>query len=110
MNKTMIIIFGALVTFFSCISEPRSSITVSNPQAIDSVLNYFVNEGYYPGLYARVEDKHGNVIYEHSTVNQAVLPDVELDEHSWFRIWSMSKIVTISTVLDLVEDGLLKSG
>ena len=27
---------------------------------------------------------------------------------TWFRIWSMSKIVTISLTMDLVEDGILK--
>lgn len=32
---------------------------------------------------------------------------MEVDGDTWIRIWSMSKIVTISTVLDLVEDGVL---
>ena len=37
-----------------------------------------------------------------------LVPDHDINENTWFRIWSMSKIVTISLTMDLVEDGILK--
>jgi CubicO group peptidase (beta-lactamase class C family)/pimeloyl-ACP methyl ester carboxylesterase len=108
-SRNYFILMAAILPllFFSCSPKQHASIKINNPQALDSLLDRYVDEGYYPCLYARLEDKHGNVIYEHGSANQQLLPGVELDGQSWFRIWSMSKIVTISTVLDLVEDGLL---
>ncbi|MCY3564865.1 MAG: serine hydrolase [Gammaproteobacteria bacterium] len=84
-----------------------AQIGVPDPDALDAVLDRFVEEGHYPFLYARLEDRDGNVAYEHSVVNRDLLPDAEIDGQSWIRVWSMSKIVTISVVLDLVEDGVL---
>ncbi len=84
-----------------------AAIAVPDPDALDAVLDRFVEEGHYPFLYARLEDREGNVFYEHGTVNRELLPDMEVDGQTWIRIWSMSKIVTISVVLDLVEDGIL---
>ena len=84
-----------------------AQIEVPDPDALDAVLDRFVEEGHYPFLYARLEDRDGNVAYEHSVVNRDLLPDAQIDGQSWIRIWSMSKIVTISVVLDLVEDGVL---
>ena len=66
-----------------------------------------VDEGYFPFLLARLEDKHGRVIYEHQRINKNLLPDEVINEKTWIRIWSMSKIVTISIIMDLVEDGVL---
>ena len=56
----------------------------------------------------RIESADGDVAYEHQAVNDSLLPNTTIDGDSWFRIWSMSKIVTICLLLDLVEDGLLK--
>ncbi len=85
----------------------QAQIEVPDPDALDAVLDRFVDEGHYPFLYARLEDRDGNVAYEHSVVNRDLLPDAEIDGQTWIRIWSMSKIVTISVVLDVVEDGIL---
>lgn len=82
--------------------------TVPDPAALDAVLHGFVEDGHYPFLYARLEDRDGGLIYEHSVVNRKLLPDAEVDGRTWMRIWSMSKIVTITVVMDLVEEGLLK--
>lgn len=112
MNKTSGIFLSVLVLvvlFYSCQKDERSSsIRILNPQGLDSVLDHFVEEDFYPFIYARLEDFDGNLLYEHGTVNQRVLPNSEVNGDTWFRVWSMSKIVTISVVLDLVEDGLLK--
>lgn len=87
--------------------QASAAVNVPDPDAVDAVIDRFVEGGYYPFIYARLEDRDGNVVYEHSAVNRVLLPDAEIDGQTWIRIWSMSKIVTISTVLDLVEDGIL---
>ena len=84
-----------------------AAVNIPDPEAVDAVIDRFVEGGYYPFIYARLEDRDGNVVYEHGAVNRELLPDAEIDGQTWIRIWSMSKIVTISTVLDLVEDGIL---
>ena len=89
-----------------------AAVEVTDPDALDAVLDRFVDAGHYPFLYARLEDRAGNVVYEHGVVNrdllpESVLPAGKIDGQTWIRIWSMSKIVTISVVLDLVEDGVL---
>lgn len=82
-------------------------ITVDNPNELDSILDGYVDRGSYPFIYARLENLDGDVLYEHSAVNNELFPDLEIDKDSWIRIWSMSKIITISIALDLVEDGIL---
>ena len=87
--------------------ETDSSISIADPAALDEVLDDYVESDTFPFLYARLEDKQGRVIYEHGVVNGDLLPGVNVDGKTWIRIWSMSKIVTIATLLDLVEDGVL---
>ncbi|MEM6722760.1 MAG: serine hydrolase [Bacteroidota bacterium] len=108
-NATSLFLFFFLcLSTFSCTEKLRDpGLSISNPNTLDSVLNHWVDEGYYPFVYARLEDLEGNLIYEHSAVNEAVLPNTQINEDSWVRIWSMSKIVTISVALDMVEEGLL---
>ncbi|MEN1785938.1 MAG: serine hydrolase [Bacteroidota bacterium] len=97
------------ITIFSCQKQDEvKRLGITAPDKLDSVLNQFVEDGFYPFVYARLEDLDGNVIYEHSAINEKLLPDIKIDGNSWIRIWSMSKIVTISVVLDLIEDGVLK--
>jgi len=88
-------------------SGTDSPISIADPAALDRVLDDYVAAGDFPFLYARIEDKEGRLVYEHGVVNDAVLPGIRVDGDTWIRIWSMSKIVTISTLLDLVEEGLL---
>lgn len=88
-------------------ADSGPSITLADPAAIDRVMNDYVEVGALPFLYARIEDKHGRVVYEHGTVNEELIPDTEVNADTWIRIWSMSKIVTISVAMDLVEDGLV---
>ena len=96
-----------LLFLHSCDSKPAKKEMLTHPQIIDSIVDSYVENGFYPMLYARVENKDGSVAYEHSAVNQELLPESTIDGDTWFRIWSMSKIITISLVLDLVEDGFL---
>jgi len=98
-----------IVTTFSCIEKDIvPALKIADPDELDKVLNHYVEEGFYPFVYARLEDLDGNVIYEHSSVNEELLPNTSVDGDTWIRIWSMSKIVTISVVLDLIEDGILE--
>ena len=89
-------------------NDDTKEIEITNPDKLNNVLDQFVKEGLYPFLYARLEDLDGNVIYEHSSTNEKLLPNIKIDGNTWIRIWSMSKIVTISVVMDLIEDGVLK--
>jgi len=102
------LLFGCCLIFFTCKREQPSSIIVEDPDALDSVLNYYVDNDYYPFLYARLENKAGELLYEHSAVNDDLLPGLTINGDSWTRIWSMSKIITITLVLDLVEDGIIQ--
>ncbi|MEP0986869.1 serine hydrolase domain-containing protein [Ekhidna sp.] len=108
-------IFRFVITFLSiivCIScsnnEDKTALEIPNPDGLDSVLDHYVDEGFYPFIYARLEDMSGNLIYEHSSVNKELLSGTSVDGDTWIRIWSMSKIVTISVALDLIEDGIMK--
>ena len=83
-------------------------LSLKNPTAGDEVAANFINEGAFPFLHVRVEDKYGRPVYQTTVKNDSLLPDQVIDENTWIRIWSMSKIVTISVVMDLVEDGLIK--
>ena len=97
------------ITILSCQKKDEGKrLGITNPEKLNNVLDQFVTEGFYPFLYARLEDLNGNVIYEHSAVNENLIPDTKINGNTWIRIWSMSKIVTISVVLDLIEDGVLK--
>ena len=101
--------FWICISMFQCKSntELSNSMVIPHSQLLDSVIDHYVENEYYPFIYARLEDKYGNVLYEHDAVNRRLLPNYKVDGNTWIRIWSMSKIVTISLVLDLVEDGML---
>ncbi len=108
-----------LVIVYSCktsdsrsgsISAPDHSDRLSflrNNKYINSALDSLVENELIPFGYVRIEDLDGATIYEHSAVNRELYPDLEVNKDSWFRLWSMSKIVTISLTMDLVEEGTL---
>ena len=88
------------------VAQP-ATVSVPDPAALNAVLDRQVASGYLPFVYARLEDRDGGVLYEHAVVNRELLPKARIDGQTWIRIWSMSKIVTISVVMDLVEEGVL---
>lgn len=97
------------ITFLSCKkNNDATTIKITDPDRLDNILNHYVDNGLYPFLYARIEDIDGEVIYEHSSVNEKLLHNTQINGSTWIRIWSMSKIVTISVVMDLIEDGVIK--
>lgn len=111
-SAIVIIIWAALV-IVGCKQESSSvveieKVSIENKSEVDSVINQFVEQGHYPVMYALLEDQNGKAIYDHGIVNEEMFPGKKVTKDSWFRIWSMSKIVTICIALDLVEDGLIK--
>ncbi len=98
---------GAACAVTGQFARAEPSIQISDPAALDATLDHYVDSGALPFIYARLEDRDGNLVYEHASVNRELLPDATIDGDTWIRIWSMSKPVTISIALDLVEDGLI---
>ena len=95
-----------LVTSLSCI-EKQSSTIYLNPEPLNDILNRYVEGGIWPFLYSKIVDGNsGEVVYEHLAVNKRLLPNQNIDGGTWMRIWSMSKLVTISLAMDLIEEGL----
>ncbi len=101
LRALLVLICGYLA---ACVTTPAPDSS-NDFDTVDSVIDGFVQRGEFPYVFVRIEDKAGELVYQHVAVNRELLPDVQIDEQSWTRIWSMSKIVTIATVLDLVEDG-----
>ena len=91
----------------SCDSTQNTLINIRNKDQLDTILNQYVDKGYFPFLFARLEDKNGRVLYEHCRINRNLIPKEVINEQTWIRIWSMSKIITITIIMDLVEDGHL---
>tara|TARA_B110000881_G_scaffold163301_1_gene146331 strand:+ start:15226 stop:16536 length:1311 start_codon:yes stop_codon:yes gene_type:complete len=104
---TFLIVTFCLI-FYSCDTKNNSEPFLSNSKVVDSIVGSYVDNGSQALLLVRVEGSDGNVKYEYSKKNNKLVPDYKINKDTWFRIWSMSKIVTISLTLDLVEDGLLK--
>ena len=103
--KCLVISFY-LVTSLSCI-EKQSSAIYLNPEPLNEILNRYVEGGIWPFLYSKIVDgKSGDIVYEHLAVNKRLLPNQNIDGSTWMRIWSMSKLVTISIAMDLMEEGL----
>ena len=104
-RRSLAALLLALLLPSAALAQPM--VAVSDPAALNAVLDRQVASGYLPFVYARLEDRDGGVLYEHAAVNRELLPKARIDGQTWIRIWSMSKIVTISVVMDLVEDGVL---
>ncbi len=99
--------FFCFIINLSCGYYQKPLINIQNKNQLDEILNKYVDEGYYPFLLVRLEDKNGAVIYQHSRINKNLIPKDIINENTWIRIWSMSKIVTITIIMDLIEDGYL---
>ena len=103
--KNSILIFSLTLFIASC--NVNESI-ISDLKSLDSIVSKYVDNKYQALLIVRLEGDKGDVIYQYSDKNESLVPDHDINENTWFRIWSMSKIVTISITMDLVEDGFLK--
>ena len=103
--KNSILTFAFLISIISC---NKNESIISDTNTLDSLVSKYVDNGSQALLLVRLEDKNGKPIYQFSDKNIDLIPSQDINENTWFRIWSMSKIITISITMDLVEDGLLK--
>ena len=88
-------------------SAPSPRVEAALEGRLDQLVDNYVESGALPSLYVRVERRTGEVVYEHGAWNPTFAPQAPVDGESWFRIWSMSKIVTITAALDLAEAGVI---
>lgn len=113
MRLSIILVSLAILAIAGC-TQVRDTLNLKSKddkvaaKNVDVVIDGLVDEGNYPFLLVRVETLDGDLVYQHSKVNRDLIPSLKIKGNSWMRIWSMSKIVTIVTILDLVEDGILK--
>ena len=105
LKKIKYLIASLLIIYFYTCSQPETLI--KNKSELDRILDEHVSNGSYPFLYAHIENLEGEILYQHSSVNNEIFPGLEVNKDTWIRIWSMSKIVTISIAMDLVEDNVI---
>lgn len=106
--KFYIAVCMVCLSFFqSCNSEKESKVNL-DPDPLNQILDNYVNDGTWPFLYSKIEDGiTGRAVYEHLAINREFFPNLFIDGNTWMRIWSMSKLITITIAMDLVEDGLI---
>jgi len=90
---------------FNCGSSEKNKIELQKDK-LNHILDSYVETGVYPFLHARIEGESGTV-YEHTVTNDNLLGNLKVDSDTWIRIWSMSKLVTISVAMDLIEENKL---
>ena len=99
MMKNYILLF--LLIIFSCSKQDSLSISkkplIYDVKSLDSIVNKYIKNYSHALLLVRLEDNNGNSIYQYSNKNNKLVPNHDINENTWFRIWSMSKIATISS-------------
>ena len=105
-----IILFVGIMTLvsWSCRTSPVTDSLIKNKNELDQILDQHISDGSYPFLYAHIENIDGDILYQHGTVNKDLFPDLSVNKDTWIRIWSMSKIVTITIIMDLVEGNIIQ--
>ncbi len=96
--------FIPFLFFFSCTVEyPPIKI---DKIAINQIVDKYIENESLAVLHVYLEKFDGTPLYSNSRQDFSYIGDF-VDENTWFRVWSMSKIVTISLALDLIEDGVI---
>ena len=105
LKKISIII---LVCFFqSCYNKQNNKVSF-DPIPLNQILDNNIENGIWPFLYSRIEHGlTGEIVYEHLAINKSLLPNRTINGNTWMRIWSMSKLITISIAMDLMEEGII---
>ena len=112
MMRCVLILAAFLIAAVGCSSSRGDRLSTSLPERepgrifVDATIDDVVARGVFPFLYVRVETMDGAVVYEHSAHNPQFTTRVPTGD-SWMRLWSMSKSVTIATILRLEEEGIL---
>ena len=100
MRKTFLL----YLLFVSC-AQPNADF-LADTGALEAKIDSYVDNGSLAVVQVYLEDHEGNKLYSYSRKNDTLIKS-EINENTWFRIWSMSKIITISIALDLVEEGII---
>ena len=107
-NRITTLFTGAVILLFGgCEISPGTTYLIKNKKELDQILDQYTSNGSYPFLYAHVENIDGEILYQHSSVNKDLFPELEVTKDTWLRVWSMSKIVTITIIMDLVEENII---
>ena len=93
-----------LLLFFSCTGEDKR--IVFDKLEVHKVIDKYVENESLAVLHVYLENLDGTSLYSNSRQDFSYIGDF-VDENTWFRIWSMSKIVTISLAMDLIEEGVI---
>jgi CubicO group peptidase (beta-lactamase class C family) len=108
-NRFIILFVGIMtLVYWSCRTSPEPDNIIKNKNELDQILNQHITDGSYPFLYAHIENIDGDILYQHGTVNKDLFPALSVNKDTWIRIWSMSKIVTITIIMDLVEENIIQ--
>ena len=107
MNFTLKNIIYLNIVFLFIFSCNINVGIINDNESLNSTISKYLENGSQAVLLVRLEDKNGNKIFQYAGKNDDLVKDQIIDENTWFRIWSMSKIVTISITMDLVEDGII---
>ena len=107
MNFTLKNIIYLNIVFLFIFSCNINVGIINDNESLNSTISKYLENGSQAVLLVRLEDKNGNKIFQYAEKNDDLVQDQIIDENTWFRIWSMSKIVTISITMDLVEDGII---
>ena len=93
-----------LLFFLSCTVEDKP--IVFDKLEFNKVIDKYVENESLAVLHVYLEKLDGTPLYSNSRQDFSYIGDF-VDENTWFRIWSMSKIVTISLAMDLIEEGVI---
>jgi len=107
LNFTLKNIIYLNIVFLFIFSCNINGDIINDNESLNSTISKYLENGSQAVLLVRLEDKNGNKIFQYVGKNDDLVKDQIIDENTWFRIWSMSKIVTISVTMDLVEDGII---
>ena len=88
----------------SCTVEDKP--IVFDKLEVNKVIDKYVENESLAVLHVYLEKLDGTPLYSNSRQDFSYIGDF-VDENTWFRIWSMSKIVTISLAMDLIEEGVI---
>ena len=88
----------------SCTVEDKP--IVFDKLKVNKVIDKYVENESLAVLHVYLEKLDGTPLYSNSRQDFSYIGDF-VDENTWFRIWSMSKIVTISLAMDLIEEGVI---
>ncbi|MBL6590975.1 MAG: serine hydrolase [Flavobacteriaceae bacterium] len=93
-----------LLFFFSCKVDDKP--IVFDKLEVNKVIDKYVENESLAVLHVYLEKLDGTPLYSNSRQDFSYIGDF-VDENTWFRIWSMSKIVTILLAMDLIEEGVI---